>query len=199
MDLSQELTARDYDEQVELLKKNTESDVISLGRLLYEIKEKKIYRAFGYINFSLYVEDKLNLSASIANRYIRIFKEFVLELNIGEDTLNELGMSSLELLLKMFKIVENDKVELIQLAQKESYSNMKVKYQDLKEQLKEKEKTMEEVLTEQFYERATEIFNCSKKKVDFNLALFFSDKNMEEVKDIVDLKRKIFEEKEEGI
>ena len=64
----------------------------------------------------------------------------------------------------------------------------------LKKREKQKEKSLKDVFIEQYKERMVVFFNCSQKELNFKLALYFQDMNLEDVKKIIKEKQQRFEE-----
>ena len=55
-------------------------------------------------------------------------------------------------------------------------------------------RTMKDVLTDQFIESMVTYFNCSRKELNFKLALYFQDMSMDEVRDVIRDRQRKFED-----
>jgi len=64
---------------------------------------------------------------------------------------------------------------------------------ELKEKEKETNVDLKEVYIEQFMEKMLGWFNCSRKELNFKLALFFQDADLDQMKKIVKERQRLFE------
>jgi hypothetical protein len=76
---------------------------------------------------------------------------------------------------------------------------------ELREEIREKReadretgKTMREILIDQYLERMVSHFNCGRKELNFNLALYFQDMDLDEVATRIKKKRAEFERIQEA-
>ncbi len=161
------------------MREKMEEHFVELGQLLTEMKKEQVYRIYGYDNFKDFVEDEFNLAGSLVSRLVNNYKYYVGQLNLDEESLVNIGLDKLNVLrpvLKKSNPLEQE--QWLQKAREEKTTLLKEKIKDLKEK---KEKSMKDVLTEQFLEKLVTHFNCSRKELMFKLALYFQDRDLTEV------------------
>ena len=69
-----------------------------------------------------------------------------------------------------------------------------IQIKEIRDRKKEDEKSMKDIFVERYIERMVTSFNCSKKELEFKLALFFQDANLEEMKEQVKQKQDRYED-----
>ncbi|MCD4829916.1 MAG: hypothetical protein K8R90_10850 [Candidatus Cloacimonetes bacterium] len=188
-----ELTTEEKFAAVATLRKRLEDDFIALGSLLSEIKRTKAFRLRGYKNFKEFVESEYGMAGSFAARLIGIHDLFVDELDIVESQLTNIGMDKLNIIKPMVKDCSFEETESwVDKASSLTASELRDEVKDVREQ--KKEKTNKEVFVEQYIERMTTVFNCSRRELDYKLAVFFQDRNLDEVKDEIRVRQRRLEE-----
>ncbi len=175
--------ANDYDKlaALETLKNRMQENFIELGQLLSDVKKTKLYKLKGHKNFKEFVEIEYGLPASVANRLIKIHDTFLIKHDIDEHTVKKIGFDKLNIVTPMLK--DSDRIEMqdwIDKASDLSPTELKEEIKEIKE--KQKEKNMKEVLTEQVFENLVNFFNCSKKELNYKLAVYFQDRDLEDVR-----------------
>ncbi|MCD6177141.1 MAG: hypothetical protein J7K29_04815, partial [Candidatus Cloacimonetes bacterium] len=88
----------------------------------------------------------------------------------------------------------NEKQDWIKKAQELPTTELREEIKEIRENNKNKDKTMRDVFIEQYIERMVTFFNCNRKELNFKLALYFQDENLEEMRTVVKDKRRKFEE-----
>jgi len=190
-----EMTTDEKLEAVETLKSNLEENFISLGQLLSEIKTTKLFKFKGYKTFKEFVEEEYNLSGSFASSLVSTYELFFNQLHVDEKTAETIGLNKLNMIKPMLKDAAPEETEIwIQKAKSESTADLRDEIKDIRNRKKENSKSMKDVFVEQYFERMTTSFNCSKKELNFKLALFFQDKDLEEVINVVTVKQTQYEE-----
>jgi len=163
------------------MREKMEEHFVELGQLLTEMKKEQVYRIYGYDNFKDFVEDEFNLAGSLVSRLVNNYKYYVGQLNLDEESLVNIGLDKLNVLrpvLKKSNPLEQE--QWLQKAREEKTTLLKEKIKDLKEK---KEKSMKDVFTEHFLEKLVTYFNCSRKELMFKLALYFQDRDLNEIEE----------------
>ncbi len=176
------------------LKEQLEENFVALGELLSEIKRSKLFRFKGYESFKDFVEAEYQLSGSLAGKLAQTFELFVEELDIDDVSVKEIGFERLQL-IKPFvqKANWNEREEWIQKASETPTNELRSEIKELKKQEKAEETDLKKVFTDQYLEKMITWFNCAKSELNFKLALYFQDADLDEVKKIVKDRQRAFE------
>ena len=135
------------------------------------------------------------MSGSFAAKIISNFDLFIRELDVDEHSAKEIGLDKLNMIKPLVKQSEfNEKQDWIKKAQELPTSELREEIKEIRENKKNKDKTMKDVFIDQYIERMVTFFNCNRKELEFKLALYFQDENLEEMRAIVKDKQRKFEE-----
>jgi hypothetical protein len=177
------------------LKQNMEENFVQLGQLLSDIRRTKLFKFKGYKTFKEFVENEFNMSGSFAAKIISNFDLFIRELDVDEHSAKEIGLDKLNMIKPLVKQSEfNEKQDWIKKAQELPTTELRDEIKEIRENKKNKDKTMKDVFVEQYVERMVTFFNCNRKELNFKLALYFQDENLEEMRSVVKEKQRRFEE-----
>ncbi len=177
------------------LKQNMEENFVQLGQLLSDIRRTKLFKFKGYKTFKEFVENEFNMSGSFAAKIISNFDLFIRELDVDEHSAKEIGLDKLNMIKPLVKQSEfNEKQDWIKKAQELPTTELRDEIKEIRENKKNKDKTMKDVFVEQYVERMVTFFNCNRKELNFKLALYFQDENLEEMRAVVKEKQRRFEE-----
>ena len=177
------------------LKQNMEENFVQLGQLLSDIRRTKLFKFKGYKTFKEFVENEFNMSGSFAAKIISNFDLFIRELDVDEHSAKEIGLDKLNMIKPLVKQSEfNEKQDWIKKAQELPTTELRDEIKEIRENKKNKDKTMKDVFVEQYVERMVTFFNCNRKELEFKLALYFQDENLEEIRSVVKEKQRRFEE-----
>lgn len=177
------------------LKKNMEDNFVQLGQLLSDIRRTKLFKFKGYKTFKEFVENEFNMSGSFAAKIISNFELFIRELDVDEHSAKEIGLDKLNMIKPLVKQAEfNEKQDWIKKAQELPTTELRDEIKEIRENKKNKDKTMKDVFVEQYVERMVTFFNCNRKELEFKLALYFQDENLEEMRSVVKEKQRRFDE-----
>lgn len=191
---AEQMSTKDVFAAVHNLKTKLEENFVSLGQLFSMIKRKKMFQAKGYENFKDFVEAEYNINSTLANKLCSVYEVYVDELDIDDTTIKELGFDRLNMIKPFVAKAEWTEIEeWMNKAEKMPVNELKEHIKQLKNKEKEKDKDLKEVLIEQYLEKMRTWFNCSQKELNFKLALYFQDADLEEVKKIVKQKQRLFE------
>lgn len=185
----------DYEEKfkaIENFKNKIQEDFVGFGTLLSEIKRKGSYRVKGYKIFKDFIETEYNISSAFANKVISVYELYIEELDIDEFTLNQIGFDRLNMIKPFVQDSELSIAEnWINEAKEKSTPELRQIIKDEKEKTK-KVKSFKEVFTDQHLERMVTFFNCSAKELNFKMAIYFQDMDLDQVKhDIRDKQKKL--------
>jgi hypothetical protein len=192
---SHEMTAEDKIQAVNNLKKTLEDNFVTLGQLLSEIKRTKLFKFKGFKNFKDFVEKEFNISSSFANRLIGTYELFIEELDVDEMSVKTIGLDKLNMIKPMLKDTSYEETEeWIKKAEALPTTELREEIKEIRERKKEQEKNLKDVFIDQYVERMVTFFNCSRKELNFKLALYFQDADLEAVRNEIRIKQRKFEE-----
>jgi len=190
-----DMTPDEKMEAVANLKKNMEENFVQLGQLLSDIRRTKLFKFKGYKTFKDFVENEFNMSGSFAAKIISNFDLFIRELDVDEHSAKEIGLDKLNMIKPLVKQAEfNEKQDWIKKAQELPTTELREEIKEIRENKKNKDKTMRDIFIEQYIEKMVTFFNCNRKELNFKLALYFQDENLEEMRAVVKDKQRKFEE-----
>ncbi len=196
---SNDMTPEEKFQAIGVLKDRLEEDFVTLGELLSEIKRMRTFKIKGAKNFKEFVETEYNMSNSLASKLIGIYDLYVKDLNIDTQTVKEIGMDRLNLIKPLIKDSSFEvQEEWVKQAEELSHQDLKEKIKEIRDQEKENSKTLKDVLVEQYLDNMKGYFNCSGKELNYKLALFFQDADLEKINDVIRDKQRKFEEEIKG-
>jgi hypothetical protein len=176
------------------LKEQLEDNFISLGQLLSEIKRSKLFLFKGYEKFKDFVEAEYQLSGSLAGRLVSTFDLFIEEMDIDESEVKEIGFDRLQMIKPMMQKADwKVRDEWVHKAEEMPTKELREHIKELKKQEKEADTDLKDVYIEQYMEKMISWFNCSRKELNFKLALYFQDADLDEIKKIVKERQRLFE------
>ena len=176
------------------LAENLENDFVQLGQLLSEVKRTKLFKFRGYPTFKEFVEQEFNLSSSFANKLVSNYDVFVAELDVDEMAMKQIGLDKLNMIKPMVKDVPfQESEEWIKKAEQLSTTELREEIKEIKELKKDQNLNPKDVLVDQFFETMVTFFNCSKKELNFKLALYFQDNDLEAVREDIKIKQRRYD------
>ncbi|MCB5250700.1 MAG: hypothetical protein RBS16_07250 [Candidatus Cloacimonadales bacterium] len=177
---------------IERLKNTLQENFITFGQLLSEVKRKGVFKAKGYKNFKDFIETEYNITSAFAGKLIDTYELYVEELDIDEHTLNQIGFDRLNMIKSFVKDTELVIAEeWIDEAKEKNTPELREMIKEEKERTK-KPKSFKEVFTEQYIEKMRVFFNCSAKELNFKMAIYFQNMDLDQVKqDIKDKQRQM--------
>lgn len=176
------------------LKDKLEENFVALGELLSEIKRSKLFRFKGYETFKDFVEAEYQLSGTLAAKLAMTFDLFVEEMDIDESSVKEIGFERLQLIKPLVQKAKwEEREEWIQKATDTPTNDLRSEIKELRKQEKENDTDLKKVFIDQYMEKMTLWFNCSKGELNFKLALYFQDADLDAVKKIVKERQRSFE------
>lgn len=159
--------------RVNWLKDDINANFITMGALLFEIKNDKKYKAKGYQHFKDYIERELKLNNSFCNKLIGVYDLYVDKMEVDEEELLEIGFDKLHVIKPVVSDCEISVAESwIEGAKKTPMPELKEEVKKIKE-LKKKPKDFKEIFKEQVYTRLCESLNMNRKSLEYNLALVY--------------------------
>ncbi len=177
------------------LKDQLEDNFISLGQLLSEIKRSKLFLFKGYEKFKDFVEAEYQLSSSLAGKLVTTFDLFIEEMDIAENEVKEIGFDRLQMIKPFMQKADwKERDEWVHKAEEMPTKDLRDHIKELKKQEKEADLDIKEVYIEQYMEKMISWFNCSRKELNFKLALYFQDADLDEIKKVVKERQRIFEQ-----
>jgi len=85
------------------LKQQMETNFVSLGQLLSEMKRYKIYVSRGYKTFNEFVENEFNIASTFASKLISTYDLFIESLDKDEKTVEDIGLDKLNMIKPFVK------------------------------------------------------------------------------------------------
>lgn len=191
---SENMTPEEQFDAVHNLQEKLEKNFLELGQLLSLMKRKKLFRFKGFDNFKEFVESEYGLNSTLVNKLITVFELYVEEFDMDDKSVNEIGFERL-CLVKPYvaKAAWELRDEWMQKAETMPVGELKEHIKELKAKDKNKDKDVKAVLIDQYLERMRTWFNCSQKELNFKLALYFQDADLEEMRKIVKERQRQFE------
>jgi hypothetical protein len=191
---TENMTPNETFEAVHNLKQKMEENFVSLGQLLSLIKRKKLFRFKGFDNFKDFVESEYNINSTMASKLCGVFELYVEDMDMDDVSVKEIGFDRLNVIKPyVAKAAWEIRDEWMQRAETMPIGELKEHIKELKNKEKNKDKDVKEVLIDQYLERMREWFNCSQKELNFKLALYFQDADLEEIRKIVKERQRQFE------
>lgn len=193
------LTPEERFKAIGLIKDRLEEDFVALGELLSEMKRMRTFKIKGYKNFKEFIECEYNMSNTLASKLIAIYDIYIKDMNIDTETVKEIGMDRLSLIKPLIKDTSYDvQEEWVKQAEELSHQDLKEKIKEINDKKREDSKTLKDVFVEQFMDNMKGYFNCSGKELNYKMALYFQDSDLEKVNEIIRDKQRKFEEQVEG-
>jgi hypothetical protein len=140
------------------------------------------------------VETEYKINATLAGKLCSVFDLYIGDMDLDDATIKSIGFDRLNM-VKPFvaKADPFGKDDWVEKAETLPMGELKDYIKQIKNKEKDKEKDLKTVLIEQFLEKMREWFNCSQKELNFKLALYFQDADLEAVKKIVKERQRQFE------
>jgi len=186
------------DEKIQVisnLKKNLEENFVQLGQLLSEMKRAKVFKYKSYDNFKEFIEAEFNISSTLANKIIGNFELFLIELDVDEKSVKQIGLDKLNVIKPMVRNSSYQEVEeWMKEAEELPATKLREKVKEVRERQKSKEKTLKDIFIEQYLGKMIDYFNCGRKELDYKLALYFQEMELDEVKKIIKSNERKLEE-----
>lgn len=177
------------------LKEKLEDNFVALGELLSEVKRSKLFRFKGYESFKDFVEAEYQLSGSLAGKLAQTFELFIEEMDMDDVSVKEIGFERLQLIKPYVQKANwNERDEWLQKASDTPTNDLRAEIKELKKQEKDQNPDLKKVFTDQYLEKMISWFNCSKAELNFKLALYFQEADLDEVKKIVKERQRTFEQ-----
>jgi len=177
------------------LKIQMENNFISLGQLLSEMKRYKIYVQRGYKTFAEFVENEFNMASGMATKLVSTYDLYIENLDKDELEIQSIGLNKLTM-IKPFVKESNfiEAQEWIDKARDMPTAQLREEIKEINDRKKKAKMTMKDVMIDQFIENMVTFFNCNRKELNFKLALYFQDRDLEEVRDVVRTAQHHFED-----
>ena len=177
------------------LKEKLEDNFIALGELLSDIKRSKLYRFKGYETFKDFVEAEYQLSGSLASKLAVTYDLYIVEMDVDESSMKEIGLERLQLIKPMVQKADWDiRDEWLKKAIDTPTNELRSEIKELRKLEKEENTDLKKVFIDQYMEKMVTWFNCSKSELNFKLALYFQDADLDDVKKLVKEKQRAFEQ-----
>lgn len=182
-------------EAIARLKSHLEENFIALGELLSQIKRNRLYRFRGYDNFKDFVEAEFQLSGTLAGKLAATFDLYIDDMDIDEESVKAIGFERLQLIKPMVNKADWEiRDEWVKKAMDTPTNELRDEIKELKKQEREESQDFKKVFIDQYIEKMTGFLNCSKAELNFKLALYFQDADLEPMKKLIKERQRNFEQ-----
>jgi hypothetical protein len=169
--------------------------ILTLGEVLSDIKRTKLFLFKGYERFNDFISAEYHFSSPLPAKLIGIYELFVDEMDISVPELAEIGFDRLSMIKPLCaKAAWAVREEWLQKAKELLPADLKAEIKKLKESEKEQNLDLKDVFVDEYFEMMLALFNCSRKELNFKLALFFHSADLDAFKGIVKEYQKLFEQ-----
>ncbi len=194
-DQTETMTPEEQFQAVANLKDQLEENFLVLGQLLSEIKRVKAYRKKGYASFKEFVEAEYSLSSSLAGKLVQVFDVFIEEMDVDESTIKQIGFDRLSMIKPLVAKADwTERDEWVAKAEELPTGELRDHIKEIKKKEKEQDLDLKKVFIDQYLERMTAVFNCSRNELNFKLALYFQDADIDSVKTVVRERQRKFDD-----
>lgn len=194
-DQTETMTPEEQFQAVANLKDQLEENFLVLGQLLSEIKRVKAYRKKGYASFKEFVEAEYSLSSSLAGKLVQVFDVFIEEMDVDESTIKQIGFDRLSMIKPLVAKADwTERDEWVSKAEELPTGELRDHIKEIKKKEKEQDLDLKKVFIDQYLERMTAVFNCSRNELNFKLALYFQDADIDSVKTVVRERQRKFDD-----
>jgi len=191
---TENMTPNETFEAVHNLKQKLEENFVALGQLLSLIKRKKLFRFKGYDNFKDFVETEYSINSTLAGKLCSVFELYIQELDMDDGSVKEIGFDRLNMVKPyVAKAAWEIRDEWMQKAETMPIGELKEHIKEIKNKEKNTDKDVKDVFIDQYLEKMRTWFNCSQKELNFKLALYFQDADLEEIRKIIKERQRQFE------
>jgi len=183
--------------EVEKFINRLQDSFVAFGELLSHIKRAGVYKVKGYKTFKEFIEKEYNLASSFASKLIDTYELFMEEMDLDEESLKEIGFDRLNMIKPHVKDSEIGIAESwIEDAKELSTPELRDKIKEEKERNKKPE-SMKDIFIKQHLEKMCVFFNCSVKELNYKMAIYFQDADLESIRVMIKEKQKRLEENNE--
>jgi hypothetical protein len=186
------------EESVEAVSKQTKKRLdiaMLLGELLSNQKKHKYYVSRGYKSFKEFIENEYNVPGGYANKLISNYNLYVETMDMDEVRFKTIGIDKLDLIkpfVKNAKIVEQEL--WLEKAEEMPISQLREEITELREQQRKANQTIKDVMIQQWLEKMVTFFNCGRRELNFKLALYFQEKDLDQIRDEIREQQRKFED-----
>jgi hypothetical protein len=190
-DLNKHTPAEKFD-QVEKFKQRLQESFVAFGELLSEIKRAGLYKVKGYKTFKEFIEKEYNLAGSFASKLIDTYELYMEEFDMDEESVKDIGFDRLNMIKPFVKDTDIHVAESwIEEAKVSPTPELREKIKEEKEKLK-KPDSAKDIFIKQHIEKMCVFFNCNVKELNYKMAIYFQDADLESLKIMIkDKQRKL--------
>ena len=132
-------------------------------------------------------------------RMVKAHDLYIDDMDLDEASLQAIGLARLSMVRPFVdKAAWEVRDEWMQKAESMPVNDLKTHIKDIKDKEKNRDKDMKDVFIEQYLERMHTWFNCSTKELNFKLALYFQDADLETIRKTIKIRQREFEQKLES-
>ena len=173
-----------------------QENFVAFGELLSHIKRTGLFKYKGYKNFKEFIEKEYNLASSFASKLIDSYELYMEELDVDEQSMKEIGFDRLNMIKPFVKDTELGVAEFwIEEAKLLPTPELREKVKEEKDRHKKPESN-KDIFIKQHLEKMCVFFNCNVKELNYKMAVYFQDADLESIKIMIKEKQKKLEENE---
>jgi len=182
--------------EIERFINKMQENFVAFGELLSHIKRTNLFKVKGYKNFKEFIEKEYNIASSFAGKLIDTYELYMEELDMDEESMKEIGFDRLNMIKPFVKDTELGIAEgWIEEAKILATPELREKIKDEKDKNKKPE-SMKDIFVKQHLEKMCVLFNCSPKEINYKMAIYFHDADLDSVKIMIKEKQRKLEENE---
>jgi len=116
-------------------------------------------------------------------------------MDVDEEEVKQIGFDRLNMIKPLIQKADwKLRDEWVHKAEEMPTKELREHIKEIKKQEKEADVDLKDVYIEQYMEKMISWFNCSRKELNFKLALYFQDADLDEIKQVVKERQRRFEQ-----
>jgi hypothetical protein len=186
-------------DEIDKFIKNLQENFVAFGELLSHIKRTSLYKIRGYKNFKEFIEKEYNLASNFAGKLIDTYELYLEELDMDEEDLKQIGFDRLNLIKPFVKDCDVSVAESwIDEAKNLTTPELREKVKEEKQKTK-KQASLKDIFIKQHLEKMCVFFNCNPKELNFKMAIYFQDADLESIRVMIKEKQRKLEESDNSL
>ena len=181
-------------EEIEKFISKMQDNFVSFGELLSHIKRTNLFKVRGYKTFKEFIEKEYNLASAFASKLIDTYELYMEEMGLDDTAMKDIGFDRLNMIKPFVRDSEIGVAEgWIEEAKQLPTPELREKIKEEKERI-QKPESLKEIFIKQHLEKMCVFFNCNVKELNYKMAIYFQDADLESIKIMIKEKQKRIEE-----
>lgn len=161
------------------LRRRLEENFVAIGELLSITRREKLYLGKGAKTLNEFIQHEYAIGSAMSSKLISIYDLFIRRMKLDPQTVQEIGIDKLTVIKTIIKNAEyNVQEQWVKTAEELDLEELRARVKEIRDAEKEKNKTMKDILIEQYLENMGDFFNCSGKELNYKLALYFQNTDL---------------------